>query len=598
MTIREQKLRDYLERATADLYRTRELLHAAEERQHEPIAIVGMGCRYPGGVRSPEQLWDLVAAGKDAIAEFPHDRGWDLRALYDPDPDRPGTSYTRYGGFIDDVSGFDAEFFGISPREALAMDPQQRLLLEVAWEALENAGIVPAVLSGTETAVFAGAMHGDYAAMIRQQSDDVEGHLLPGNTTGVVSGRIAYVLGLRGPAITVDTACSSSLVAVHLAVQALRNQECSLALAGGVTVLTSPSPFITFSRQRGLASDGRCKSFSASADGTAWSEGAGLVVLERLNDALTNHHAVLAIIRGAAINSDGASNGLTAPNGPSQESVIHQALANARLAPAEVDVVEAHGTGTKLGDPIEGEALLAAYGQDRDRPLWLGSIKSNSGHPQAASGVGGVIKMVMAIRHGQLPPTLHVDQPSPDVDWSSGAISLLTELTPWPDTGAPRRAAVSSFGISGTNAHLILEQAPPAAVDDTAPAMPSSAIPILVSAKTEFALRAQAQRIRELVIANPATDLAGLGHALATTRTHFNHRAVIVTTNREDLVGGLLAVEHGVLAPKPSRGKTGFVFSGQGRSVSAWALNCIAASTCLPMHLTRSALISTSTSRR
>jgi acyl transferase domain-containing protein len=578
MAVDEQQLLDYLKKVTIELHEARGRLAEAQAAAREPIAIVGMGCRYPGEVHSAQDLWELVESGGDIISEFPDNRGWEPDALASPGL---GSSPAGRGGFLGDAGEFDASFFGIGTREALMMDPQQRLLLEVTWEAIEHAGIDPESLRDSDTGVFAGVATSDHATRLMDASlpDDLALYLSMGSNGSVLSGRLAYMFGFGGPAITIDTACSSSLVAVHLACRSLRAGECSLALAGGVTVYSTPLAFFLFSRQGGLSPDGRCKSFAAAADGTGFSEGAGLLLLERLSDAQRLGHDVLAVIRGSAVNQDGTSNGLTAPNGRAQERVIRKALADAALEAADVDAVEAHGTGTKLGDPIEAEALLASYGRKRERPLWLGSVKSNIGHSMAAAGIAGVIKLVMALKHGLLPRTLHVDEPTPHVDWQQGSAELLLEPVPWEQAEKPRRAAVSSFGMSGTNAHLILEEAPAPAPLSSESERPKVAlelkdgvpVPWVVAAKSSRALRAQAQRLSEWATANPSAGVLDTGFSLTSTRSSFKSRAVVVGREQEELLSGLQALADGQAAANAVRGsadsyrgKVALLFGGAG----------------------------------
>ncbi|WUI01416.1 acyltransferase domain-containing protein [Spirillospora sp. NBC_00431] len=587
MADNEERLLGYLKRVTAELRQSESRLRQLEDGTAEPIAITGMACRFPGGVRGPDDLWDLTAAGGDAISDFPSNRGWDVAGTYDPDPDRPGGNYVRQAGFLHEADEFDAGFFGISPREALAMDPQQRLLLESAWEVLEHARTAPDALRGVPVGVFIGCSNLDYGADVRTVPEGLEGYLGTGGMASVLSGRIAYAFGFEGPAITIDTACSSSLVALHLAVRALRSGECPMALAGGVTLMSSIAGFVEFSRQRALSPDGRCRAFSAAADGFGPSEGVGLLLLERLSDARRHGRPVLAVVRGSAVNQDGASNGLTAPNGPSQERVIRDALADARLAAAAVDVVEAHGTGTTLGDPIEALALLATYGRNRspESPLWLGSVKSNIGHTGSAAGVAGIIKMVMAMRHGLLPRTLHAEEPTHQVDWSTGTVALLDEARTWPRNGSARRAGVSAFGISGTNAHVILEEAPADPVEpETEPSRAPGPVPLLVSGQSEEALRAQAARLRDYLNERPALPLNDVGWSSASTRAPLPRRGVVLASDHAEAMAGLAALAAGrpddnvVTGGGAAPNGVVLVFPGQGSQWAGMAAELLASS--------------------
>ncbi|HMC49937.1 MAG TPA: type I polyketide synthase, partial [Solirubrobacterales bacterium] len=574
-----ETLSKYLRRVTGELRQTQQRLHAMERREAEPVAIVGMSCRFPGGVGSAEDLWDLVVAGADAIGPFPTNRGWRLGSLFHPDPAHGGTSYASEGGFIEGADRFDADFFQINPLEAQAMDPAQRHLLEVSWEALENAAVDPLSLRGEPVGVFTGISTADYS-IVPKVEPQIEGYFGFGCSPSFAAGRISYFLGVEGPALTVDTACSSSLVAMHLAMRALRSGECTLGLVGGATVRATPKMFTEFSRLRGLAPDGRSKSFSDEADGTGWGEGVGVLVLERLSDAERNGRRPLALLRGSSINQDGASNGQTAPNGTAQERVIRQALADARLAPRDIDAVEAHGTGTSLGDPIEAGALIATYGQERERPLYLGSIKSNVGHTEAAAGVAGVIKVAMAMRAGSLPRTLHAERPSSKIDWASGSVELLSESQPWLATGRPRRAGVSSFGASGTNAHVVVEEAPPRREDERGGEGSSEPVsseeqafagplPFVLSAKSRAALRESAARLRRRLEADPSTSLVDLAWSLASTRAALEHRGVAIADDPARLSAALEALARGSSSPdlalgRARRGKLAYLFTGQG----------------------------------
>ncbi|MEU5314971.1 beta-ketoacyl synthase N-terminal-like domain-containing protein, partial [Streptomyces sp. NPDC021562] len=570
----DTRIIEYLKRVTADLHRARARLLALESGRPEPVAIVSAACRFPGGIDSPEDLWRAVVEERDLITAMPADRGWDVDALYDPDPDAVGHMYVKEGGFLRDAAGFDATLFGIPPREALSMDPQQRLLLETTWETFERAGVDPLGLAGSRTGVFIGILSHDHGTRLTPAPDGFEGMIGAGTAGSIASGRLSYVYGLEGPALTIDTACSSSLVALHLAVQSLRSGECDLAVAGGATVMSTVESFVEFSRQRGLAPDARIKAFDDAADGSSWSEGVGTLLVERLSDARRNNHPVLAVLRATAVNQDGASNGLTSPNGRSQARLIRSALDSAGLTAADVDAVEAHGTGTRLGDPIEAQAILATYGQNRSHPLYLGSVKTNIGHTQAAAGLAGILKMIWAMREGVLPRSLHLSRPSSQVDWSEGRVHLLDRTLPWPETARPRRAGVSSFGISGTNAHVILEQPEEPEEPARPPQAPSSPLPLLLSAASTEALAAMGGRLAD-ALEGGQQHLPDIAHALATTRALLPHRAAVIAENHQSALDGLRALATHQPSPHVITGHAHttprgpvFVFPGQG---SQWA---------------------------
>jgi acyl transferase domain-containing protein len=555
-----------LRASVKDNERLREQNRRLVEAATEPIAVTAMACRLPGGVQTPEQLWDLLVQERETVSGFPQDRDWDLRDLFDDDPDQPGRSYVRVASFVEGVTDFDAAFFGISPKEATAMDPQQRLLLECAWEAIERSGTDPATLRGSRTGVFAGVIATPYGPRAVDTTDGSAGHLVTGTAPSVAVGRIAYTLGLEGPAVSVDTACSSSLTALHTAVESLRRGECERALVGGVSLVTDPSLFAGLSGQRALSPDGRSKAFDASADGTGWSEGCGVLMVERLSEARRHSRPVLALIRGAAVNQDGASSGLTAPNGSAQRKVIRQALDNAGLEAHQIDAAEAHGTGTALGDPIEAEALIGVYGRARtpENPLRLGSLKSNLGHTVAAAGISGVIKMVLALQHEMLPRTLHLTEPTPRVDWSAGTVTPLMEAQEWPRSeNRVRRACVSSFGMSGTNAHAILEEAP-ADVSAVPPAEAPAGVPEErvtapvawpLSARGADALAAQAARLADHLDAHPGLRPVDIAHTLDTARADLPDRAVVVGTEPEELRAALRALAAGQETDPEETGK-------------------------------------------